>query len=279
MACGSFVASYKFSAKEKDEETGYSYFGARYYMSDISIWNSVDPMADKYPNQSPFSYCGWRPINVIDPDGMDEWEVNKRGDVTWKNDNGGDKTHTLFALNGKGNRTSESTTVKDRGVLDQLTKTNGKGISKAITDKNGQNDMIKTFKFLADNTNVEWRLDRYSENNKSNYSLGTMHDGEFSPSSEDMGHSVASTIAFIHSHPNTASTLDAEKSSMGYWPDRNQIAGDSELKYSHYKKTSYYTYFPKSTRVWSVNGMKEPSFIRKTNSNYKKLFFGSLNTK
>ena len=28
-----------------DEETGYSYFGVRYYNSDLSIWLSVDPMS------------------------------------------------------------------------------------------------------------------------------------------------------------------------------------------------------------------------------------------
>ena len=35
-------------------ETGYSYFGARYYDSDLSgLFLSVDPMADKYPGISP----------------------------------------------------------------------------------------------------------------------------------------------------------------------------------------------------------------------------------
>ena len=33
-----------FSAKEKDSETGLSYFGSRYYSSDLCIWLSVDPM-------------------------------------------------------------------------------------------------------------------------------------------------------------------------------------------------------------------------------------------
>ena len=50
----------------------YSYFGARYYLSDISVWASVDPLAEDYPYQSPYTYCGWNPINVIDPDGMSE---------------------------------------------------------------------------------------------------------------------------------------------------------------------------------------------------------------
>ncbi|HOV56228.1 MAG TPA: RHS repeat-associated core domain-containing protein [Bacteroidales bacterium] len=37
------------TAKELDNETSYTYFGARYYDADLSIWLSVDPMSDKYP--------------------------------------------------------------------------------------------------------------------------------------------------------------------------------------------------------------------------------------
>ena len=59
-----------FIEKERDSETGFSYFGARYYDSDIlSGWLSVDPMADKYPNISPYAYCANNPIRLVDPDG------------------------------------------------------------------------------------------------------------------------------------------------------------------------------------------------------------------
>jgi RHS repeat-associated protein len=79
---------YTFSAKEKDTETGYSYFGARYYDSDLSVWLSVDPMADKYPNESPYCYAGWNPIMITDPNGMwkDEGDGNysaEKGDSWW----------------------------------------------------------------------------------------------------------------------------------------------------------------------------------------------------
>ena len=69
-------------------ETGFSYFGARYYDSDIlTAWLSVDPLADKYPGLSPYAYCGWtrptgadehrliefnianNPVRLVDPDG------------------------------------------------------------------------------------------------------------------------------------------------------------------------------------------------------------------
>ena len=67
----SWNAPYTFSGKEKDIETGYGYFGARYYDSGLSIWLSVDPMSDKYPSMSPYNYCANNPVILVDPDGRD----------------------------------------------------------------------------------------------------------------------------------------------------------------------------------------------------------------
>ncbi len=72
-----FNSRYTFSAKEKDVETGYSYFGARYYTSDLSIWLSVDPMSDKYPSLTPYNYCANNPVILVDPDGEDVWIPNE----------------------------------------------------------------------------------------------------------------------------------------------------------------------------------------------------------
>ena len=69
-----YAARFTFSAKEKDSETGLSYFGARYYSSDLSIWLSVDPQASKYPSLSPYSYCANNPIKLVDSDG-EAWET------------------------------------------------------------------------------------------------------------------------------------------------------------------------------------------------------------
>jgi len=38
---GSFASPYTFSAKEKDSESGYNYFGARYYTDNIMMWLNV----------------------------------------------------------------------------------------------------------------------------------------------------------------------------------------------------------------------------------------------
>ncbi len=63
---------FTFTGKERDEETSYSYFGARYYDSDLSgLFLSVDPMSDKYPILSSYAYCAWNPVKLVDPNGME----------------------------------------------------------------------------------------------------------------------------------------------------------------------------------------------------------------
>ena len=72
---------FTFTGKERDEETGYGYFGARYMDHELmTMWLSVDPMADKYPNISPYNYCAWNPVRLVDPDGREFGDIyNLRG--------------------------------------------------------------------------------------------------------------------------------------------------------------------------------------------------------
>ena len=44
---------------------------ARHYHPTLSIWLSVDPMADKYPSMSPYTYCANNPVRLVDPDGRE----------------------------------------------------------------------------------------------------------------------------------------------------------------------------------------------------------------
>jgi hypothetical protein len=47
-------------------------------------WLSVDPMADKYPGVSPYAYCAWNPIKLVDPDGrMIDWVESMGGTIYW----------------------------------------------------------------------------------------------------------------------------------------------------------------------------------------------------
>ena len=103
-----WAARHTFSAKEKDTETGLSYFGSRYYSSDLSIWLSVDPMSDKYPSLSPYTYCANNPIILFDLDGQD-WVLVTGNAAYWYGGEIGDKSnliHTYKATSGLNNATT-----------------------------------------------------------------------------------------------------------------------------------------------------------------------------
>jgi len=72
---------YKFTGKERDWETCYDYFGARYWWL-VGTWLSVDPLSDKYPQISPYAYCMWNPVRYIDPDGRDIYTFDSDGNFT-----------------------------------------------------------------------------------------------------------------------------------------------------------------------------------------------------
>ncbi len=64
-------SKYKFTGKERDNETGYDYFGARYYDARIEIWNQTEPLYDKYLSFSPYSYAINNPLLLKDINGED----------------------------------------------------------------------------------------------------------------------------------------------------------------------------------------------------------------
>ena len=75
-------------------QTGLYYYGARYYDPKISLWLSVDPLAEKYPNMSPYVYTYANPLKFVDPTGMegedwDDWyekldeNGNPTGEIVW----------------------------------------------------------------------------------------------------------------------------------------------------------------------------------------------------
>lgn len=91
----SYNSPFKYNGKEFDEETGNYFYGAKYYDPKLSIWLSVDPLAEKFFDRSPYEYCFSNPIRFIDPDGRmavdvlgdnDDWYENaSTGELEWRN--------------------------------------------------------------------------------------------------------------------------------------------------------------------------------------------------
>jgi len=62
---------YRFTGKERDEETGLYYHGARYYISWLGKWTAPDPKGLK-GSSNLYAYCSDNPIIFRDPNGTDD---------------------------------------------------------------------------------------------------------------------------------------------------------------------------------------------------------------
>lgn len=65
---------YRYTGKERDEETGFSYHGARYYAPWLGRWTSADPAllevsALEQASHQPYGYVENKPVVANDPDG------------------------------------------------------------------------------------------------------------------------------------------------------------------------------------------------------------------
>ena len=58
-----------YTGHPRDESTQLHYAGARYYMSALARWTTVDPKAGDFPSVSPYNYSMNNPVNLIDPNG------------------------------------------------------------------------------------------------------------------------------------------------------------------------------------------------------------------
>ena len=74
---GSFAKKrYRFTGMERDEESGLSYHGARYFAPWTGRWVSVDPDQARFPEWSPFCYTSANPVTHVDTTGTAPETVN-----------------------------------------------------------------------------------------------------------------------------------------------------------------------------------------------------------
>ena len=100
---GDYATPYKFNGKELDEETGLYYYGARYMNPRLSIWYGCDPLQEKNPGITTYSYCHGNPVNTIDPFGLDTIHMNLNAKIDYVNHEGNDINVVIF---GKSERLS-----------------------------------------------------------------------------------------------------------------------------------------------------------------------------
>jgi len=128
--------------------------GARMYDSDIGRWFTPDPLAEKYHSISPYAFCAGNPVNYVDWDGRDVWNIREDGRIEWVKQR---KRDIVRTINDKGNvikRLSFKNSTLSKGTLN-------------IADKNydyfnllDAKSAKKLFEFVATPSN--WGKDNYS---------------------------------------------------------------------------------------------------------------------
>ena len=240
-------STYTFSAKEKDVETGLSYFGSRYYSSDLSVWLSVDPMCDKYLYQSGYVYCGNNPIKIIDPNGEDEWDLGKDGTLSQRA-NGRTDVDIVHAKDKNGKDVER---YYNAGSINYNAQCNEKYDEEVgwytvdVMEFADSETATGFFEFAANYSNVEWGLKIAPDKNV----VGTCHDQGFVKIDPPKG-----MTCDIHSH------VDNPNKYIGSDHLRAESAYYKGITYKVYEvgKQSYATYNPTFSML---NGPREISLL------------------
>ena len=254
-------AMYTFSAKEKDQETGFSYFGSRYYSSDLSIWLSVDPQASKYPHQSNYVYCSNNPIKVIDPNGEDEYEFDEYGCYIRTITN--TQADIIHIVNGDGERTASSQSFSYGSVISQpnndVPSNNSTLPDATMFQVVDEGTASAIFEFFSENTSVEWgNVSAETKDNGCEYTIGTNHMEGKNNISAIVTNQGAVVDRSVHNHPNDINSVSEGDHRGAILLE--QINPNVQL--FNYTRSHGYTQYNRNTGYVDKNGVSHYPTLR-----------------
>ncbi len=255
------VQPYKYNGKELDRTNGLDWYdyGARQYDAAIGRWHGVDPSGEKYANWGLYTYCKNNPIIRIDPNGKDDYVVNRNGSIYLMR-----KTNSavdvLYASGINGPKATQpdpswkSIQVSDKSVLNGFIESQtGRDLwdRKEFSSTHSISDAANIFLFAADNTTVEWTLKGGYINDKETYILGT-NNSENSVTNiygltevDKAIYPDFKAIFDIHSHPNNPFASQR---------DMDNVKKFMDVKYGIYYKDerTFFSYTDKEKRKNSI---------------------------
>ena len=254
-------AIFTFSAKEKDTETGFSYFGSRYYSSDLSIWLSVDPQVSKYPHQSNYVYCSNNPIKVIDPNGEDEYEFDEYGCYIRTITN--TQADIIHIVNGDGERTASSQSFSYGSVISQpnndVPSNNSTLPDATMFQVVDEGTASAIFEFFSENTSVEWgNVSAETKDNGCEYTIGTNHMEGKNNISAIVTNQGAVVDRSVHNHPNDINSVSEGDHRGAILLE--QINPNVQL--FNYTRSHGYTQYNRNTGYVDKNGVSHYPTLR-----------------
>ena len=183
------IQPYKYNGKELDPMHGlYTYdYGARQYDPATILWNRMDPLCEKYYNVSPYVYCHNNPVNMTDPDGMDDYQLSRDGCfiLLKKTD---DNYNVIYSTTSNGNIDYKTSVNIEKGIIEEKIQRNILGQTSSNMSGNktfnytvdfynfsDNESAISVFEFAAKNTDVEWSRTTIKSNNTTNTIVATSH--------------------------------------------------------------------------------------------------------
>lgn len=253
------LQAYKFEGKELDRTFGLDWYDiqARQYDAiGVPRWTSMDPLVEKYYGISPYAYCGGDPVNFGDYDGRDtcristEYYDNKQI-VNWTITHSDDPFDLVYV-----NDATEPVKLDDKSIIGglKIKKTIDEPHKKATqvwTSSKQSNQIRKLFFYLADNSNIEWKVNRYKD--------GTLSIGAFSfYENTQRGYSAVGVSPI---NVNADLELESITYDMHNLPE-NRIPSPQDINNKRISKAQSYIYNKGIVYKYNKNGLTGKSWAK-----------------
>ena len=244
--------AFLYNGKELQDDLDLNWYdyGARMYDASIGRWHVVDPWADSSWNFSPYHFVSNNPINRIDPDGRDDFEINSLGEIVNRITN--EEADNIHIVDKDGARVEGQSISFEYGTISavrnpEVDVRNKKGgldpKTLTVLEVNGDENATQLFEFLADpsNTSVEWSHSKIGTDDSDRNIVGTSHDESSTPVGSYLRATDYTLREVVHNHPGKTGPSPGDLRNAKIFHDKNP---NTVLKlYHHPKKYFSYTQF------------------------------------
>ncbi len=188
-------------------------------------------LAEKYYSISPYVFCAGNPVNFVDPDGMDIWEIDNNGYIINRIKDDKQDTFQIVEQDSEGNwqRTGQSVSF-EYGTFSFKDNT---------FINSDENLSAELFKFMADNTVVEIGIITTLDSNSFVFTDSDIKSINLYKRFRQIESNGETVTKLIHSHPRNTIPSGYSKESKG----DKQVA--EKIVYSKNYLVEHYVYGPK----------------------------------